>query len=123
MMELSEPIKYGELYFVNFEPQVGAEITKIRPALVLSNDFFNAEQDLIWTVPLTTWQSKFENRLWLIKLSKNQNNGLERDSAINCSQIKSFSKERFKQKIGFVEQEIIKKVRYIINEIMDSRFN
>ena len=31
----------GEIYLVNFDPTVGAEIKKTRPALVLQNDIAN----------------------------------------------------------------------------------
>ncbi|MFG5141974.1 type II toxin-antitoxin system PemK/MazF family toxin, partial [Campylobacter lari] len=76
-----------------------------------------------FVVPLTTWQDKFHNGVWYLKINKDALNGLDVDSAINCSQLKSFSKERLIKKIGDVNEEILKEVRSIIDEILDSRFN
>lgn len=39
-MVSSKIVKYGELWIADFEPQVGEEITKKRPALILSNNLF-----------------------------------------------------------------------------------
>lgn len=122
-MMASIEIKYAEIWRVNFEPQVGSEIAKIRPALVISNNLFNQKQELCFILPLTSWQDKFNDRVWMLKLNKDNKNGLDRDSAINCSQIKSFSKKRFLQKLGVVENDVILQARLILNEIMDSSFN
>ncbi|EOG4454659.1 type II toxin-antitoxin system PemK/MazF family toxin, partial [Campylobacter coli] len=56
VMVSSKIVKYGELWIADFEPQVGEEITKKRPALILSNNLFNSNQKLVFVVPLTTWQ-------------------------------------------------------------------
>jgi mRNA interferase MazF len=39
-LELMQP-KRGEIYLVSFEPTIGAEIKKTRPALILQNDISN----------------------------------------------------------------------------------
>ncbi|EAH8152663.1 type II toxin-antitoxin system PemK/MazF family toxin [Campylobacter lari] len=122
-MVSSKNAKYGEIWIADFEPQVGEEVTKKRPALILSNNLFNLNQKLVFVVPLTTWQDKFHNGVWYLKINKDALNGLDVDSAINCSQLKSFSKERLIKKIGDVNEEILKEVRSIIDEILDSRFN
>ncbi|EAJ9556703.1 type II toxin-antitoxin system PemK/MazF family toxin, partial [Campylobacter jejuni] len=44
-------------------------------------------------------------------------------SAINCSQIKSFSKDRLIEKIGEVDEKIMKEVRIILDEILSPQFN
>lgn len=122
-MVSSKIVKYGELWIADFEPQVGEEITKRRPALVVSNNFFNQNSSCIFVVPITSWQNKFIVRPWFLRIDKNVNNGLEVDSAINCSQLKSFSKDRLVKKIGEVDETILKEVKFIIDEILDSRFN
>lgn len=122
-MVSSKIVKYGELWIADFEPQVGEEITKKRPALILSNNLFNSSQKLVFVVPLTTWQEEFKKRIWLIKVDKNNINNLNVDSAINCSQIKSFSKDRLIEKIGEVDERIMKEVRIILDEILSPQFN
>ncbi|MHA7792081.1 type II toxin-antitoxin system PemK/MazF family toxin [Campylobacter coli] len=122
-MVSSKIVKYGELWIADFEPQVGEEITKKRPALILSNNLFNSNQKLVFVVPLTTWQDKFYKEIWFLKIDKNATNNLNVDSAINCSQIKSFSKDRLIEKIGEVDEKIMKEVRIILDEILSPQFN
>ena len=43
----------GEIWWVNFEPSIGSEIKKRRPAIILSNDASNAAQSRVQVVPLT----------------------------------------------------------------------
>ncbi|HEF6921581.1 TPA: type II toxin-antitoxin system PemK/MazF family toxin [Campylobacter jejuni] len=122
-MVSSKIVKYGELWIADFEPQVGEEITKKRPALILSNNLFNSNQKLVFVVPLTTWQDKFYKGIWFLKIDKNATNNLNVDSAINCSQIKSFSKDRLIEKIGEVDEKIMKEIRIILDEILSPQFN
>ncbi|HEB9286337.1 type II toxin-antitoxin system PemK/MazF family toxin [Campylobacter coli] len=122
-MVSSKIVKYGELWIADFEPQVGEEIAKKRPALILSNNLFNSNQKLVFVVPLTTWQDKFYKGIWFLKIDKNATNNLNVDSAINCSQIKSFSKDRLIEKIGEVDEKIMKEVRIILDEILSPQFN
>ncbi|EOJ1892662.1 type II toxin-antitoxin system PemK/MazF family toxin [Campylobacter jejuni] len=122
-MVSSKIVKYGELWIADFEPQVGEEITKKRPALILSNNLFNSNQKLVFVVPLTTWQDKFYKGIWFLKIDKNATNNLNVVSAINCSQIKSFSKDRLIEKIGEVDEKIMKEVRIILDEILSPQFN
>ncbi|EDO9853858.1 type II toxin-antitoxin system PemK/MazF family toxin [Campylobacter jejuni] len=122
-MVSSKIVKYGELWIADFEPQVGEEITKKRPALILSNNLFNSNQKLVFVVPLTTWQDKFYKGIWFLKIDKNATNNLNVDLAINCSQIKSFSKDRLIEKIGEVDEKIMKEVRIILDEILSPQFN
>ncbi len=44
----------GDVYWINFEPSVGGEVKKMRPAVVVSNDFANKHLNRIQVVPLTT---------------------------------------------------------------------
>ncbi|ALU99750.1 type II toxin-antitoxin system PemK/MazF family toxin [Campylobacter coli] len=122
-MVSSKIVKYGELWIADFEPQVGEEITKKRPALILSNNLLNSNQKLVFVVPLTTWQEEFKKRIWLIKVDKNNINNLNVDSAINCSQIKSFSKDRLIKKIGEVDERIMENTRNMINVFLSPQFN
>ena len=51
-------MKRGEVWWVNFDPAVGGEIRKQRPAVIVSNDAANKHLNRVQVVPLTSQTSK-----------------------------------------------------------------
>jgi len=47
-------VKRGEVWWVEFDPSVGSEIRKTRPALIVSNDAANRNLARVVVVPLTS---------------------------------------------------------------------
>jgi mRNA interferase MazF len=48
------PIERGDVYWVSFDPSLGGEIQKTRPAIVLSNNAANLVMNRIQVVPITS---------------------------------------------------------------------
>jgi mRNA interferase MazF len=71
--------KRGEIWEVNFHPSVGAEIQKIRPAVVL-NAAGIGRLPLARVVPITEWSDLFHQYSWFVQLIPSGANGLTKVS-------------------------------------------
>ncbi|MCD1655505.1 type II toxin-antitoxin system PemK/MazF family toxin [Treponema zuelzerae] len=93
----------GEVWLVNFDPTIGSEIKKTRTAVVVSLDTIG-RLPLRIVVPITGWQDAFSKSPWLVPLKRSVTNGLRKESAADCFQMKSVSEERFSKKIGSLSE-------------------
>ena len=99
----------GEVWRVEFNPVKGDEIKKLRPAIVISTDSFNPLKTKI-VVPLTTWQEKFSNAQWMVRIIADANNGLDHDSAADALQLRCVSYERFTAKLGVIQASVLDEI-------------
>lgn len=53
-MSPAEPPRRGEVWWVAFDPSIGGEIRKTRPAIVVSNDIANRLLNRVQVVPITS---------------------------------------------------------------------
>jgi mRNA interferase MazF len=91
----------GEVWFVDFDPAVGAEIQKVRPALVISLDSIG-RLPLRIVVPLTDWKPQYGGFPWFVLIQAEAGNGLSKDSGADAFQTKSVSLTRFVRPLGVV---------------------
>ena len=95
--------KRGEIWLVNFDPTVGAEIKKVRPAVVISSD--SVGKLLIKLIaPITDWKTYFSVNFWHVKIEPNSINGLNKASAIDTLQLRGVDLQRFIRKLGSVSE-------------------
>jgi mRNA interferase MazF len=86
---------------VDFDPAVGAEIRKSRPALVISMDGIG-RLPLRIVIPITDWKPQYAHFPWFVELPASPANGLAKDSGADCFQAKSVSENRFVRRLGVV---------------------
>ena len=110
-------MKQGEIWQINLDPAIGAEMKKTRPALIINVDALG-KLPLKIIAPITDWKEQFKNYPWMIKIIPTANNCLTKISAIDCFQIRSVSVDRFINKIGYEEQETINQVQEAIVKVI-----
>ena len=93
----------GEVWWVDFDPSVGGEIQKTRPAVILSNDAANAVMNRVRVVPVTSQTSRLYPAEAFITL-----NG-ERRKAM-ADQIATASKLRLRSRLGRLSDEDVSAV-------------
>ncbi len=83
----------GEVWWVSFDPSVGGEIRKTRPAIVISNNAANAALNRVIVGPLTSQTAKLYPGEAMITLNGEQ-------SKAKADQIATASKQRLRVKAG-----------------------
>jgi mRNA interferase MazF len=111
-------INQGEIWMVHFEPSIGSEIQKLRPAIVVNDDRVGRFGIKI-VVPITEWKERYKHYPWIIKLLPDKMNGLSKDSSIECFQIKSFSTDRFERKIGNIDTRLLFQIHSTITKTLN----
>ena len=110
-------MRKGEIWLINLDPTIGAEIRKTRPAVIVSQDAIGV-LPLRVIVPLTDWKERYAVAPWMIAISPDAQNGLAKASAADTFQIRSVSQERFVKHIGALNsdqmEQILKGVQIVI---------
>lgn len=91
----------GEVWLIDFDPAVGSEIRKIRPAVVVSLDAVG-RLPLRLVVPVTDWKPQYASYPWFTELPADAANGLTKDSGADAFQTKSVALDRFVRPLGVV---------------------
>ena len=102
-----DSIERGDVFLVNFDPTVGAEIRKTRPAVVVSNDVANTYSPIVSICPITSNVTRvfsFEVEI------PPKTGGLRNRSKIMVPQTRAVDKIRLTKKLGHLPSEIMLKV-------------
>jgi len=105
-MTESNKIKRGFVYPVNLDPTIGAEINKVSPAIVVSNDINNQCAETITVVPITTGRLDkiYPFEVFIPKGVAN----LDKDSKAKVNQIRIIDKKRIVSELGKLPGDLIK---------------
>ena len=98
----------GEIWLVDFNRQARKEVIKIRPALVMSNNWQNEFDKQIIVALITSDESKMlEAANFEVLIESSSQNGLDRKSKILLHRLQSIDKElRLIKKLGEVDSKI-----------------
>ncbi len=99
--------KRGQVYLVSFDPTVGSEIRKTRPALVLQNDIANRHSPITIVAAIT---SRVDEKLYPTEvLIPKGEGGLTADSVVLLNQIRSIDKRTLLKRLGTVTVETMRR--------------
>ena len=97
---MSPEAKRGEIWLVDFEPSVGTEFRKVRPAVVVSNDMANLRTPKVTVLPIT---GTIRQSAIVVILQPSPTNGLDRESLVRVPDVCTFDKMRLKRRLGCLE--------------------
>lgn len=113
----SKPLR-GEIWLVNFDPTVGTEIQKTRPAVVVSSDAVG-RLPIKLVAPLTDWKEYFAPNIWQVRIDPDPINGLMKVSAVDTLQLRGMDCQRFLRKLGNVSPESLEAIILAIASIIE----
>lgn len=100
-------MRRGEIWWVNFEPSIGGEIQKQRPAVIVSNDVSNKYLNRVQVVPVTSKVDKLYPSEAYITVAGKQGKAM-------ADQLATVSKQRLFKTIGRVSEAEIQEIEKVI---------
>ena len=97
-------IRRGKVFLVNFDPTVGAEAKKTRPALVVSNDINNEHSPIVSISPITS----NVKRVYSFEVEIPHGiGGLKTRSKVMINQTRAVDKIRLIKRLGHLPDKIM----------------
>lgn len=97
----------GEVWWVRFDPSIGTEIQKTRPAIIVSNNISNKHLDRFQVVPITSQTAKVHPGECLVQIQNQTCKAL-------IDQIRTVSKNRLSTKVIDISESDIQ----LVNEVL-----
>ena len=110
-------MKQNEIWLINLDPTIGAEIRKTRPGIIVNDDSLG-KLPLKIIVPVTDWKDHYDIAPWMIKIEPTIKNGLSKISSADCFQIRSVSQDRFVKKLGDLSEPVMDDIRIGLAKVL-----
>ncbi len=104
--------KRGDIWWVNFDPSIGQEVRKKRPAVILSNDISNRFLKRYQVVPLSSQLDKLYPSECLVTVHGRQSKAM-------ADQLTTVSEKRFLEQISTVNHAELIEIEKIVRLQLD----
>lgn len=100
-------MRRGEVWWVALDPTVGGEIGKTRPAVIVSNDGWNAANNRLQIVPVTSSTRRLYPSEALVRIDGDVSKAV-------ADQIRTLDKSRFLDRMGRVTEAELRAIERAI---------
>lgn len=110
--------KRREIWLVDFDPTIGSEIKKTRPAVVISSDSVG-KLPIKLVAPITDWKQSFESNIWQVRIDPDSSNCLSKVSSVDTLQLRGLDLQRFIHKIGSISMNQMEEITLAICGVIE----
>ena len=107
-MAKKQEVKRGEVYGVSFDPAMGSEIRKARPAVVIQNDIANRHSPVTIVAAITSHRERHPHPTDVF-VQKDEA-GLTADSLVLLNQIRTIDRRRLIKRLGIISSKTMKAI-------------
>lgn len=105
-------MRRGDIYYADLRPVIGSEQGGIRPVLIIQNDIGNKHSPTVICAAITSKMNKAKLPTH-IELNASKYD-MVKDSVILLEQLRTIDKQRLKEKICHIDEELLQRVNHAL---------